>query len=63
MERRDKVAIITGVSSGSGRAIAFAGEGAAVAERFGHLDVMVDNAGVEHTMTFLETPVEVREEV
>jgi glucose 1-dehydrogenase len=30
---------------------------------FGRLDVMVNNAGVEHKMPFLETPLEVWEEV
>jgi glucose 1-dehydrogenase len=110
MELRDKVAIVTGASSGIGRAIAlgFAKEGAAVAvnyarnvegaestvkeiesdggraltvqadiskpeevktligrtaREFGRLDVMVNNAGVEHKVPFLETPLEVWEEV
>jgi glucose 1-dehydrogenase len=30
---------------------------------FGRLDIMVNNAGVEHKMPFLETPLEVWEEV
>jgi glucose 1-dehydrogenase len=110
MQLRDKVAIVTGSSSGIGRAIAlaFAREGAAVAvnyarnaagaestvkeiadgggralavqadiskpedvknlvgrtvREFGRLDIMVNNAGVEHKMPFLETPLEVWEEV
>ena len=28
-------------------------------EEFGHLDIMVNNAGIEHMMPFLETPLEV----
>jgi glucose 1-dehydrogenase len=28
-------------------------------EEFGHLDIMVNNAGIEHKMPFLETPLEV----
>ncbi len=110
MQLKDKVAVVTGASSGIGQAIAlaFANEGAAVAvnyarnaegadatvkqiegnggkavavqadvskpddvenlvsqaaQRFGRLDVMVNNAGVEHKMPFLDTPVEVWEEV
>ncbi len=110
MELRDKVAIVTGASSGIGRAIAlgFAREGAAVAvnyarnvegaestvkeiesdggraltvradiskpeevktligrtvREFGRLDVMVNNAGVEYKVPFLETPLEIWEEV
>jgi glucose 1-dehydrogenase len=110
MYLEDKVAIVTGGSSGIGQAIAlaFAREGAAVAvnyarnaegaeaavkeiegrggraiaiqadvskpedvknlvrqtvQHFGRLDVMVNNAGVEHKMPFLETPLELWEEV
>ncbi len=110
MQLKDKVAVVTGASSGIGQAIAlaFATEGAAVAvnyarnaegadatvkqiegnggkavavqadvskpddvenlvsqaaQRFGRLDVMVNNAGVEHKMPFLDTPVEVWDEV
>jgi len=102
----DKVAIVTGASSGIGKAIAlaFAREGAAVTvdyagnrdgaeaavsqiedaggkavavqadvtvqedvenlvrktmEEFGRLDIMVNNAGMENQMPFLETPLEV----
>jgi glucose 1-dehydrogenase len=32
-------------------------------QRFGRLDVMVNNAGVEHKMSFLDTPLDVWEEV
>ena len=32
-------------------------------QRFGRLDVMVNNAGVEHKMPFLDTPLDVWEEV
>ena len=28
-------------------------------EEFGHLDIMINNAGIEHKMPFLETPLEV----
>jgi glucose 1-dehydrogenase len=110
VQLKDKVAIVTGASSGIGSAIAlaFAGEGAAVAvgyrshpegaeevvgeikdsggkaiavqgdvskaedvrgmvekavSAFGRLDVMVNNAGYERKMPFLETPLEVWEEV
>lgn len=110
MELAGKAAIVTGASSGIGRAIALAlaAEGASVAAnyardaagagstveeieagggkaftiqadisnpeevknlvseavgRFGRLDVMVNNAGVERKMPFLETPIEVWEEV
>jgi glucose 1-dehydrogenase len=110
MYLEDKVAIVTGGSSGIGQAIAlaFAREGAAVAvnyarnaegaeaavkeiegrggraiaiqadvskpedvknlvrqtvQHFERLDVMLNNAGVEHKMPFLETPLEVWEEV
>jgi glucose 1-dehydrogenase len=106
MQLENKVAIITGASSGLGKAIAlaFAGQGAAVTvdyagnqdnaeavvaqiedaggkalavradvtvqedvenlvrktvEEFGRLDVMVNNAGIENKMPFLETPLEV----
>ncbi len=106
MRLGNKVAIVTGSSSGIGAAIAlaFAGEGAAVVvdyaghpdaarkvveqiegaggralavaadvsspadvealvrkavEAFGRLDVMVNNAGMERKMPFLETPFEV----
>ena len=106
----NKVAAITGSSRGIGKAIAlaFAGEGAAVAvdyrghpgeaqevvkeiessggrsialkadvseqddvrgliretvRKFGRLDIMVNNAGVEEKMPFLETPFEVYERV
>jgi glucose 1-dehydrogenase len=105
----NKVAIVTGSSSGIGKAIAlaFAGEGAAVVVNyarhrdsaqkvvekiegaggkglvvgadvsdpkevealiqkatgaFGRLDIMVNNAGLEHKMPFLETPFEVWQE-
>jgi glucose 1-dehydrogenase len=110
VELKDKVAVVTGASSGIGRsiAIALARAGAAVAvnyardaaggaatvkeiednggkafafqanvskpedvknlvgeavRRFGRLDVMVNNAGVERKMPFLETPIEVWEEI
>jgi glucose 1-dehydrogenase len=106
MRLQNKVAIVTGASSGIGRtiALAFAGEGAAVTvdyvgnqdeaeavvaqiedsggkalavradittredveglvretvEQLGRLDVMVNNAGIENRMPFLETPLEV----
>jgi glucose 1-dehydrogenase len=32
-------------------------------EEFGHLDIMVNNAGIEHKMPFLETPREVWDKV
>ena len=110
MELTGKAAIVTGASSGIGRAIALAlaREGATVAvnyardaegasstvkdiegsggnafalqadvsksadvqrlvdetvREFGRLDVMVNNAGVEHKMPFLETPLETWETV
>jgi glucose 1-dehydrogenase len=106
VQLENKVAIVTGASSGIGKAIAltFAGEGAATTvnyrsnaenaedvveqiedaggkalavradvtvqedvenlvhktvEEFGRLDVMVNNAGIEDRMPFLETPLEV----
>lgn len=110
MQLAGKAAIVTGASSGIGRAIALAlgREGAAVAvnyardaegadatvkeieansgrafavqadvskeddvrdlvgravKEFGRLDVMVNNAGVEYKMPFLETPLETWEKV
>lgn len=110
MQLEDRVAVVTGSSSGIGEAIAvaFAREGAAVVvdyvgspdaaqgvvgeiegaggrglaveadvsrpeevkalirrtvEAFGRLDVMVNNAGVEHKVPFLETPFELWSEV
>lgn len=110
MQLQDKVAIVTGATSGIGRAIAlaFAAAGAAVGvnyrgspqaaealvglaqkaggrglavradvtkpeevaamvaktvERFGRLDIMVNNAGMEEKMSFLDTPLRVWEEV
>ncbi len=109
MRLENKVAVVTGSSSGIGEAIAlaFAGEGAAVvvnyahhpegaqkvaekiegsggravvvgadvsdpkeveslvqkaADSFGRLDIMVNNAGMERKMPFLETPFEVWQE-
>jgi glucose 1-dehydrogenase len=106
VQLKNKVAVVTGASSGIGKAIAltFAEEGAAVTvdyrshpdeakgvveqvadaggralavqadiskpedveglvqrtvEEFGRLDVMVNNAGIENKMPFLETPLEV----
>ena len=108
MRLRNKVAVVTGSSSGIGKAIAvaIAGEGAAVvvnyrghadeagqvveeieggggkaisvhadvsrpddvkalvgaaAEHFGRVDIMVNNAGMERKMPFLQTPFEVWE--
>ena len=110
MQLAGKTAVVTGASSGIGRAIALAlgGEGAAVAvnyardaegadatvkeivdnggravavqadvsngddvrnlvgravSEFGRLDVMVNNAGVEYKMPFLETPLETWEKI
>lgn len=108
MQLTNKTAIVTGSSSGIGRAIALARAGAAVAvnyardaeggrssveeiedsggeafaqgadvsqpadvqnligetvRRFGRLDIMVNNAGVEYKMPFLETPLETWERV
>ena len=109
MRLENKVAVVTGSSSGIGEAIAraFAGEGAAVVinyahhpdaaqkvvqeiedsggkwlvvgadvsdpkevealvqkatDAFGRLDIMVNNAGMERKMPFLETPFEVWQE-
>jgi glucose 1-dehydrogenase len=106
VQLENKVAIVTGSSSGIGKgiALAFGEEGAAVTadyrshpdeakdvveriedaggkavsvqaditrpedvanlvrravEEFGRLDIMVNNAGIEHKMPFLETPLEV----